>query len=64
MTDQYIKGTYVSKYLEGLDVHPIHIAEAVSDRNYQKSYQLIQDNPKITNIKTIWSTQITIYLVK
>ncbi len=48
MTDQYEKGTLVSKYLEKKGVHPVTIAEAVSDDNYIKSYKLIQENPNIT----------------
>ena len=48
MTDQYEKGTLVSNYLEKLNVHPVTIAEAVSDNNYIKSYNLIQENPNIT----------------
>ena len=39
---------YVMKYLKTLDVHPMNIAEAGSDDNYRKSYQLIKDNPKIS----------------
>ena len=37
-----------SKYLEKLNVHPVTIAESVSDNNYIKSYNLIQENPNIT----------------
>ena len=48
MTEQYQKGSLVVKYLKELDVHPINIAEAVSDENYRESYQLIQENPQIT----------------
>lgn len=48
MTEQYQKGSVVSKYLEELNTHPIAIAIAVSDENYRKSYQIIQENPKIT----------------
>ena len=48
MTEQYQKGLLVSKYLERLHTHPVTIAEAVSDEYYQKSYQLITENPKIT----------------
>lgn len=48
MSEQYQKGIYVMKYLETLDVHPMNVAEAVSDDKYRKSYQLIMDNPKIS----------------
>ena len=48
MTEQYEKGILVINYLEKLGVNPITIAEAVSDDNYQKSYQLIKNNPTIS----------------
>ena len=48
MSEQYQKGLFVSNYLEKLGVHPINIAEAVSDNNYEKSYQLIKNNPQIS----------------
>ena len=48
MTEQYQKGSLISKYLKELGVHPINIAEAVSNENFKKSYQLIQENPNIT----------------
>lgn len=48
MTEQYQKGSVVAKYLDELNVHPITVAEAVSNDNYQKSYQIIQENPRIT----------------
>ena len=48
MTKQYQMGSLVAKYLEELNIHPVTIAKAVSDDNYEKSYQLIQENPQIT----------------
>ena len=48
MSNQYQKGIFISNYLEKLGVHPINIAEAVSDNNYEKSYQLIKRNPTIS----------------
>ena len=48
MSEQYQKGIFVINYLEKLGVHPINIAEAVSDNNYEKSYQLIKNNPQIS----------------
>lgn len=48
MTEQYRKGSVVAKYLDNLNIHPITVAIAVSDENYRKSYQIIQENPKIT----------------
>ena len=64
MTDQYKMGIYVMDYLQSLGFNMSTIGQAIQDGKLENSYKLIQDNPKITNIKTIWSTQITIYLVK
>ena len=48
MSEQYQKGSIVKKCLKSLGVHPITIAEALSDKNLEKSYQLITNNPFIT----------------
>lgn len=48
MSEQYEKGSLVARYLDALKVHPMNVAEAVSDDKYRKSYQLIMDNPKIS----------------
>ena len=48
MKNYYAKATLVEKYLEGLNIHPITVTEAISDENYNKSYNLIIENPKIT----------------
>ena len=48
MTEQYKMGSLVSNYLKELGTDPVTIAEAVSDNNYKKSYQLIKNNPQIT----------------
>ena len=48
MSEQYEKGSLVARYLDALKVHPMNVAEAWSDGNYRKSYQLIMDNPKIS----------------
>lgn len=48
MSDQHQKGVFVMNYLESLDMHPITIAEAVSDENYQKSFEIIKNNPTIS----------------
>ena len=48
MSEQYEKGVFVINYLEKLGVHPIVIAEAVSDDYYKQSYELIKNNPTIT----------------
>ena len=42
------KVTEIEEYLRGLGLSWITIAEALSDGNYRKSYQLIKDNPKIS----------------
>ena len=48
ISEQYEKGVFVINYLEKLGVHPIVIAEAVSDDYYKQSYELIKNNPTIT----------------
>ncbi len=48
MRDQYQILTFVEDYLESLNIHPITVTEALTDENYQKSYQLIKENPQIT----------------
>lgn len=58
MTEQYQKGMLVSKYLEELNTHPITIAIAVSDENYRKSYQIIQENPSITKKEFLEKMQL------
>ena len=58
MTEQYRKGSIISKYLEQLDVHPITIAVAVSNENYRKSYQLIYENPNISKVEFLEKMQL------
>jgi hypothetical protein len=58
MTEQYQKGSAVAKYLDELNVHPITVAKAVSNENYKKSYQIIQENPKITKAEFLQKMQI------
>ncbi len=48
MATQYEMGTVVGDYLDGLGVHPITVAEAVSVDYLERSYQAITENPKIT----------------
>jgi hypothetical protein len=48
MTKQDEMGILVGNYLDDLGIHPITVAEAVSDDYLEKSYQLIKQNPKIT----------------
>ena len=48
MTEQYQKGMFIMKYLKELGTHPITVAEAVSNENYRKSYQIIQEKTSIT----------------
>ncbi len=59
MTEQYQKGMLIMKYLKELDIHPITIAMAVSNENYKKSYQIIQENPKITKAEFLQKMQLT-----
>ncbi len=45
---QYQKGILVMDYLQGLGMDMITIGDAICDENLEKSYQVIQENPKIT----------------
>ena len=45
---QYQKGILVMDYLQGLGMDMITIGDAICDENLEKSYQAIQENPKIT----------------
>lgn len=44
---QYQMGTLVMDYLQSLKVSWINIGEAIQDGYLERSYQLIQQNPKI-----------------
>ncbi len=58
MTEQYRKGSIITKYLEHLDIHPITIAVAVSNENYRRSYQLINENPNISKVEFLEKMQL------
>ena len=45
---QYQKGILVMDYLQGLGMDMITVLDAICDENLEKSYQVIQENPKIT----------------
>ena len=62
MTEQYQKGSLVASYLDNLNVHPVTVAEAVSDDNFRKSYQLIQENPHITKEEFLTTMGIEEYV--
>ena len=38
----------IKLFLKRFNTHPITIAEAISDQNYQKSFILIMENPHMT----------------
>lgn len=61
MTEQYQKGMLIMKFLKKLDVHPITVAIAVSNENYKKSYQIIQENPNITKKEFLEKMQLIEY---
>lgn len=48
MSEQYKMGIFVMGYLQGLDVDMITIGQAIDDKNLQKSYLLIKENPTIS----------------
>ena len=58
MATQDEKGILVGHYLDDLGVHPITVAEAVSDDYLDKSYQLIKQNPKITKAEFLQKMQL------
>lgn len=62
MTEQYQKGMFVMRFLKGLNVHPVTVAEAVSDDNFRKSYQLIQENPHTTKEEFLKTMEIEEYV--
>ena len=46
--DQYEKGIFVMDYLKTLGFDMITIGEFIDDKNLEKSYQTIFNNPKIS----------------
>lgn len=44
---QYQKGMYVMKFLKKLGLNMLTIGRALDDKNLEKSYQTIQNNPQI-----------------
>ena len=46
--NQYQKGILVMDYLQDLGISMITIVEALDDKNLEKSYQLISENPHIS----------------
>ena len=45
---KYQKGMSVMRFLQKLGINMITIGEATEDKNLEKSYQIIQENPQIT----------------
>ena len=48
MTEQYRMGVSVMDYLESLELDMITIGRAICDKNLERSYQLIKENPNIS----------------
>ena len=48
MTEKYQKGIMIMNYFEGLGLNMLTIGEAIDDKNIEKSYALIRNNPQIT----------------
>ena len=61
MSEQHQKGMLVRNCLKGLGMHPVTIAEAISDENFRRSYDLIQANPQITKDEFLAQMQIEEY---
>ena len=56
---QYQKGILVMDYLQDLGVNMITIGEAIDDKNLDRSYQLIKENPQITKAEFLKKMQMT-----
>ena len=48
MKRQHQMDLLVIQYLKKLDVHPVTIAEALDNKIYAKTYQILQENPTIS----------------
>ena len=46
-SDQYEKGKYILSRLEELGIDVITSGDAISDENYNRSYKLLKENPRI-----------------
>lgn len=55
----YQKGILVMDYLQDLGVNMITIGEAIDDKNLDRSYQLIKENPQITKAEFLKKMQMT-----
>ena len=45
---QYQKGILIMDYLQSLGTDMLAVGRAIDNRNLEKSYQLIRENPQIT----------------
>lgn len=48
MKRQHQTDLLVIQYLKKIDVHPITIGVSLSEQNYEKTYQILQENPTIS----------------
>ena len=58
MTEQYKMGITVMNYLQSLGLNMLTIGEAVDDRNLEKSYNIIINNPNISKDEFLKIMQI------
>ena len=58
MTKQYEMGILVMDYLQSLGMNMSTVGTAIDDINLEKSYQIIQENPKITKAEFLQKMQI------
>ena len=58
MSDQYKMGITVMSYLQSLGLNMLTIGEAVDDRNLEKSYNIIINNPNISKDEFLKIMQI------
>ena len=56
---KYEKELHVINYLQSIKANRFTIIEATNDDNLEKSYQIIQANPKISKSKFLQTLQLT-----
>ena len=56
---KYEKELFVNNYLQSIKANRFTIIEATSDKNLEKSYQIIQANPEISEPEFLQALQLT-----
>ena len=58
MSEQYKMGIFVMDYLQGLGIDMITIGQTIDDKNLEKSYFLIKNNPTISKEEFLSKMQV------